>query len=89
MQLVEVGVLEGGEQFVKQIEQLRCSGIGELGLGKPDGRAVLVHRCGLLIRRLAMTLYAGERWCGTFRRGEDFQIEFLIELGQFAFGRGA
>jgi hypothetical protein len=43
VELVEIGVLETGEEFVEEVEQL-CGGlIGELGFGKPKGRTKLVH----------------------------------------------
>jgi hypothetical protein len=43
VELVVIGVVESGEQFVEQVEQLRCGLIGELRLGKPERRVGLVH----------------------------------------------
>jgi hypothetical protein len=41
VELVEIGVLETGEQFVEEVEQLCCGLIGELRFGKPEGRVGL------------------------------------------------
>ena len=48
MQLVGIGMLETAEEFEEEVEQLRCGLIGEVGLGKPEGRARLVHGEALL-----------------------------------------
>jgi hypothetical protein len=48
MELVEVSALEGGGEFVEEVQQLHGGFIGERRFGKPDGRARLIHR-GLVV----------------------------------------
>ena len=48
VQLLVIRVLETGEEFVEEVEQLRSGLIGEVGLGQPEGRVRLVHGKALL-----------------------------------------
>jgi hypothetical protein len=49
VELIVVGVLECGGEFVEEVEKLGGSLIGEFGFGKAEGRFVLIHGGHLVV----------------------------------------
>jgi len=86
--LVGVMVFEGRGEGEEEVEELVGRLIGEVGREKDIGSVVVAHGKGLVVilsGPLGMAPLGG--W-GRLWDGEDFEIEFLIELRRFALQRG-